>query len=97
MHIPKELFHQQLLKLLTPNTTDQTHSGFHWHADNLLREWDGYEKPDLAARLNLMELLPNGNLRNMRTTPEEMATIVIALKWSLQNIEDFELKGAETE
>jgi hypothetical protein len=45
----------------------------------------------LAEETESVEKLPNGNYRQLPITREQMAAIIIALKWSLQNIHDFEL------
>ena len=90
--MPKEEFKRLVEAMLKPGTNDQSHSDFCYHADDLLRMWDGFDHPELAEETKLMEKLPNGNYRHLPITRVEMAAIIIALKWSLQNIEDFELR-----
>jgi hypothetical protein len=78
--------------MLKPGTNDQSQSDFRYHADDTLRMWDGYDHPELAEQTELVEKLSNGNFRHLPITREQMAAIMIALKWSLHDIEDFELK-----
>ena len=89
--MPKEEFKHQcgeLLKtLLNPGTVNQTYSKFHSTADDILRGLNAYEDPTAGG---------DGKERHLVIGQIALECMIISLKWSLQNIEDFELKKEES-
>lgn len=88
--LPKDEFNYQcreLLKtLLNPGAVNQTSSKFHSTADDILRGLNAYEDSSVGG---------DGKERHLVIGQIALECMIVSLKWSLQNIEDFELKEKE--
>jgi hypothetical protein len=89
--MPKEEFKHQcgeLLKtLLNLGIVSQTFSKFHSTADDILRGLNAYEDPTAGG---------DGKERHLVIDQTALECMIVSLKWSLQNIEDFEVKEEDS-